>query len=102
MRLLMIGKLGGQLVTASKMALAAGAKVLHAEDINIVVEEFLNFKGINTSKLYKEKLKFFLPTFNDLYKKEYAEFIEFGGFPEVVLADDKVDKIEYFKDIHWE
>ncbi len=62
-------------------------------------EEFLNFKGIDTSKLYKEKLKFFLPTFYDLYKKEYAEFIEFGGFPEVVLADDKVDKIEYLKDI---
>ena len=29
----------------------------------------------------------------------YEEFIQFGGFPEVVLSDSPSDKIEYLKDI---
>jgi uncharacterized protein len=62
-------------------------------------EEFLQFKGLNIKGLYKEKMKTFLPTFYDLYKKEYKEFIQFGGFPEVVLAETAEDKIEYLKDI---
>jgi predicted AAA+ superfamily ATPase len=62
-------------------------------------EEFLQFKNINTKSIQKEKFKTFLPTYYDLYKPKYEEFIRFGGFPEVVLADDTDDKTAYLKDI---
>jgi two-component system, response regulator FlrC len=38
LRLLMIGQLNGQLATAAKMAMAAGAKVTHALDINSAID----------------------------------------------------------------
>ncbi|MDQ5930784.1 MAG: ATP-binding protein, partial [Bacteroidota bacterium] len=62
-------------------------------------EEFLQFKEINTKSIQKEKFKTFLPTYYDLYKSKYEEFIQFGGFPEVVLAEDTDDKTAYLKDI---
>ena len=62
-------------------------------------EEFLQFKKVETKNLGKEKLKSFLPTYYDLYKKWYEEYIQFGGFPEVVLAEKAEDKIAYLKDI---
>jgi len=34
-----------------------------------------------------------------LYKVYYEEYIQYGGFPEVVLASDNESKIEYLKDI---
>jgi uncharacterized protein len=62
-------------------------------------EEYLQFKNINTKSIHKEKLKSFLPTYYDLYKNKYEDFIKFGGFPEVVLAENSDDKIAYLKDI---
>ena len=62
-------------------------------------EEFLQFKDVNTKKIQKEKFKTFLPTYYDLYKPKYEEFIRFGGFPEVVLAENTDDKTAYLKDI---
>jgi len=62
-------------------------------------EEFLQFKEVNTKNIQKEKFKTFLPTYYDLYKTKYEEFIRFGGFPEVVLADNADDKTAYLKDI---
>jgi two-component system, response regulator FlrC len=44
MRVLMVGRLGGQLVLASKMAIAAGAKVVHAET-HVAAFETLRSKG---------------------------------------------------------
>jgi two-component system, response regulator FlrC len=44
MRILMVGRLGGQLVLASKMAIAAGAKVVHAET-HAAAFETLRTKG---------------------------------------------------------
>lgn len=62
-------------------------------------EEFLQFKKINTKSIQKEKWKSFLPTYYDIYKKWYEEYIQFGGFPEVVLAETNEDKTAYLKDI---
>ena len=62
-------------------------------------EEFLQFKEVYTKSIQKEKFKTFLPTYYDLYKPKYEEFIRFGGFPEVVLAEDADDKTAYLKDI---
>ncbi len=62
-------------------------------------EEFLWFKKINTKRVEKEKFKPFFQTFYDLYKIHYEEYLQFGGFPEVVLAVANDDKIAYLKDI---
>jgi uncharacterized protein len=62
-------------------------------------EEFLQFNGVNTKPISKEKLQKFLPTYYDLYKTHYETFLQFGGFPEVVLAQNADDKIAYLKDI---
>ncbi|MEQ1553760.1 MAG: ATP-binding protein [Ferruginibacter sp.] len=62
-------------------------------------EEFLIFKEINTKAIQKEKLKTLLPTYYNLYKVQYEEYIQFGAFPEVVLAKSNDDKIAYLKDI---
>lgn len=39
MRLLMVGELGGQLAIASRMAMAAGAKVTHSHDIEVALDQ---------------------------------------------------------------
>ncbi|WP_298360806.1 ATP-binding protein [Runella sp.] len=62
-------------------------------------EEYLQFKEIDTQRLQSERLKPFLFTFYDIWKGHYQDFIRFGGFPEVVLADSPDDKTEYLKDI---
>lgn len=62
-------------------------------------EEFLIFKNQNPKNLQKEKWKLFLPTFYNLYKSLYEEYIQFGGFPEVVLADTAQEKTDYLKDV---
>ena len=62
-------------------------------------EEFLWFKNKKTEKIQNEKMKPFFQTFYDLYKDDYEEYLQFGGFPEVVLVAQNVDKIAYLKDI---
>jgi len=62
-------------------------------------EEFLQFKHIDTKKIGKERLKYFLPTYYHLYKTHYEEYLKYGGFPEVVLAKTDDDKTAYLKDI---
>jgi predicted AAA+ superfamily ATPase len=62
-------------------------------------EEFLAFKGLDVATLEKERLKSFLPTFYDRWKGYYEEFLQFGGFPEVVLAGSDASKTNYLKDV---
>ena len=62
-------------------------------------EEYLQFNGIDTKRLQNERLQPFLFTFYDLWKGHYQDFIRFGGFPEVVLADSETQKTNYLKDI---
>ncbi len=62
-------------------------------------EEFLIFRNQNPKNLQKEKWKSFLPTFYNLYKPFYEEYIQFGGFPEVVLAETTQEKTDYLKDV---
>ncbi len=62
-------------------------------------EEFLQFKEIDTKAVQKEKMKSFLPVYYDLYKKWYEEYLQYGGFPEVVIAPKADDKQAYLKDI---
>lgn len=62
-------------------------------------EEFLQFKEIDTKPLQKERMKPFLPVYYDVYKKWYEEYLQYGGFPEVVIAAKADDKVAYLKDI---
>jgi len=62
-------------------------------------EEFLWFKKVDTSRMQKEKMKPFFQTYYDLYKTQYEEYLQFGGLPEVVLANDNDDKEAYLKDV---
>ncbi len=51
-------------------------------------EEFLTFKNINTDKLKKIQIfKGTLPVAE--YKKEIEEYMQYGGYPEVVLLKNK-------------
>ena len=60
--------------------------------------EFLNFKGVN-DKLpkfdYKPTNQHYINKHHSLYK----EFIEYGGFPEVILEKNKKEKTALLKDI---
>ncbi|MEA5138708.1 ATP-binding protein [Arcicella rigui] len=62
-------------------------------------EEFLSFKGIDTQRIRAEQNRTFLYTYYDLWKGYYEEYLQFGGFPEVVLSELNADKKEYLKDI---
>lgn len=62
-------------------------------------QEFLLFKRLpeaETSALTEISYNAFIYL---KYKPLYEEFIQFGGFPEVVLAETKEDKIAYLKDV---
>jgi predicted AAA+ superfamily ATPase len=61
--------------------------------------EYLDFKGIDSTRIQNERLSPFLFTFYDLWKGHYQDFIRFGGFPEVVLAESPEDKEYYLKDL---
>ncbi|NIJ51588.1 ATP-binding protein [Dyadobacter arcticus] len=62
-------------------------------------EEFLTFKNEDTSTLKAERFQTFLPIYYDRWKGHYEEFLQFGGFPEVVLANSESAKINYLKDV---
>lgn len=62
-------------------------------------EEYLWFKGVDTTRLQQESFKNFLPAFYNLWNGYYQDYLSFGGFPEVVLSDSKDDKVSYLKDI---
>ena len=61
--------------------------------------EFLLFKNhLSAGLVGGEWTNFNLSVYNQL-NKSYVEYLEFGGFPEVVLAETEADKIAYLKDI---
>lgn len=62
-------------------------------------EEFLRFHEQDTTTLSVGRMQPFLFTFYDRWRGYYEEFIRFGGFPEVVLADGEAAKIDYLKDV---
>jgi predicted AAA+ superfamily ATPase len=62
-------------------------------------KEFLNFKGDAVPNFEKYAWQSFNKAWYSKFKDLYAEYIRFGGFPEVVLEDMPNDKIELLKDI---
>jgi len=78
-------------------SLAGRKKIFEMNPLDF--EEFLLFKQQNTKLIQKEKWKTYLPTYYQLYKLFYEEYIQFGGFPEVVLAETVQEKTDYLKDV---
>lgn len=64
-------------------------------------EEFLVFKGfaLPFAPSFAEKEKLKNKVFFEKYKAYYNEYLEFGGFPQVVLANDREEKNRILRDI---
>jgi uncharacterized protein len=62
-------------------------------------QEFLVFRDAWKPQAEMERDKPYLRTFYDLYSGLYEEYIRYGGFPEVALADSAQDRDDYLADI---
>lgn len=62
-------------------------------------EEYLWFRGEDTSRIKQEAFNNFLPVFYNLWNGLYEDYISFGGFPEVALSGSNKEKVSYLKDI---
>ncbi len=61
--------------------------------------EFLRFKGVDHTSLETFRFKPYRQTLYALYKPHYEEFIQYGGFPEVVLSDSEDRKKRLLSDV---
>lgn len=61
--------------------------------------EFLEFKGIDPTPLQGFRFQPYRRTLYAQFKPLYEEFIQYGGFPEVVLADTVEKKVQFLKDV---
>jgi uncharacterized protein len=76
----------------------AGRKTIF-EMYPLTFPEFLEFKGENASPVQVLRLQPYRRTLYAQYKPLYEEFIQYGGFPEVVLADTAERKTRFLKDV---
>jgi hypothetical protein len=86
-------------VTSSRSGLVVPSKPLRGRILpyelhTLSFPEFLKFKGIEIEKTTAGK---------GVIEKAFSEYLRLGGFPDVVLATDEIDKVmllnAYFKDI---
>ena len=85
-----------KLLSSEYSTILAG-RHLDIEITPLTFKEYLEFKGINTNNLLeisKNKL---------IIKREFQNYLKWGGFPKVVLTDSEKEKKElletYFRDI---
>lgn len=62
-------------------------------------QEFLMFKEVDSQALQAFRLKPYRQVLYSQYTAHYEEFIQFGGFPDVVLAGTAEKKIRLLKDV---
>lgn len=62
-------------------------------------KEFLSYKNAALSRFIDKKERLSKVS-TDVFRKTYYEYITFGGYPEVVLAKKKDEKIEILKNIY--
>jgi hypothetical protein len=61
--------------------------------------EFLRFREVDPSPLEGFRFQPFRPILYAQYKPHYEAFIQFGGFPQVALADSDEKRIRFLKDV---
>jgi len=61
--------------------------------------EFLQFKAVDIAPLEAFRIKPYRRILFAQYKAHYEEFVQYGGFPEVVLADTVAKKEQFLKDV---
>lgn len=61
--------------------------------------EFVAFKGGDTEGVRRFAQQPFILAFYNKWKALYEEYLRFGGFPEVALAETEADKKAFLKDI---
>jgi hypothetical protein len=62
-------------------------------------QEFLAFKEIDSKALQAFRLKPYRQVLYAQYTAQYEEFIQYGGFPDVVLAGTPEKKVRLLKDV---
>lgn len=62
-------------------------------------KEFLDFKSLSPPGAEKYAWKSFDKAWYNKFSAAYAEYIRYGGFPEVVLEEKEADKLELIRDI---
>ena len=62
-------------------------------------DEFLLFRGFNNAQFEPFARQPFSENIFRHFKSDYEMFLQFGGFPEVALAETNDDKIAFLKDI---
>lgn len=62
-------------------------------------QEFLAFREVDVSPLETFRMQPYRRTLFAQYKAWYEEFVQYGGFPEVVLADSVDKKERFLKDV---
>ncbi len=62
-------------------------------------QEFLAFKGVDSTPLLNFRLQPYRRLLFAQFKGLYEEFIQYGGFPEVVLADTAQKKVRFLQDV---
>jgi uncharacterized protein len=78
-------------------SLAGRKKIFEMYPLNF--EEFIHLKNIKLSTFKNYKLKTHTKQFYNWFKAIYQEYVQFGGFPEVVLSGKTKNKVDLTKDI---
>ncbi len=78
-------------------SLAGRKQVFEVFPLNFI--EFLRFKEVDEEPLWSQRLQTFRPLVFAKYQHLYEEYLRFGGFPQVVLADSPERKVNILKDI---
>lgn len=62
-------------------------------------KEFLAFRQQYRPEMEQERGRTFLRTYYDRYHDAYESYLQYGGFPEVALAETDADRRDYLSDI---
>ena len=61
--------------------------------------EFLQFREVDSTALFKLQMKPYRRTLYAMFKQYYEEYVQYGGFPEVVLSNSQSRKNRILSDI---
>ncbi len=78
-------------------SLAGRKRIFEIFPLNFI--EFLNFKEVDPTPLLTQRLQPYRQLVYSTYQRYYEEYVQYGGFPQVVLADSPEKKVQTLSDI---